>query len=355
MVARILGATARQESEHKGERQKRQRRQSAEAGRPNGGGTRPYGYADDRVTVDPAEAEVIREAARRTLAGESLSSISRDFAARDVTTPKGGHWQPRTLRRLLASARISGRREHSPRRSGENGTRPLLGEIVATAVWPEIITAADSDRLRALLSDPDRQRFTGAKGRTYLLSGILRCGKCGAGMSGRPRESVRRYVCPNLPGGTSCGGTSTNAERTDDLVRDLVLVALSSPGIAERLRQRSDADPGLPAAIRADEAQLEELASAWATGEISRGEWKIARGIIETRLDRLRGELARTSTTAPIDGLVGNYDDLRARWDGLNLSQRRALVSTVLERVDVRPADPHKRWDPDRFHPRWRA
>lgn len=355
MVARILGATARQESEHKGERQKRQRRQSAEAGRPNGGGTRPYGYADDRLTVDPAEAEVIQEAARRSLAGESLSSISRDFATRRITTPKGGHWQPRTLRRLLASARISGRREHTPRRSGDNGTRPLLGEIVATAVWPPIITPDDSDRLRALLSDPARRRGDGTTGRTYLLSGILRCGRCGGRMCGRPRSGVARYVCPNLPGGTTCGGTATNTERTDDHVRDLVLVALASPGLAERLRERADVDPELPAVVRADEAQLEELAAAWATGEITRGEWRTARDIIEARLDRNRAQLTRTSVTAPIDLMVGDYDDLRARWDALNVSQRRALVGAVLDRVDVQPANPRKRWDPDRFQPRWRA
>lgn len=355
MVARILGATARQEAEHKGERQKRQRRQSAEAGRPNGGGTRPYGFEADRVTVIPIEADVIREAARRTLAGESLSSISRDLADRGVTTPKGGNWQPRTLRRLLASARISGRREHNPRPTGDNGTRPLVGDIVADAVWPAIISPEDSDRLRAMLSDPDRQRFNPTTGRTYLLSGILRCGKCGGAMCGRPRSGVPRYVCPNLPGGATCGGTATNTARTDDHVRDLVLIALSSPDMAERLRERSDVDPELPASIRADEAQLEELAAAWASGDITRGEWRTAREIIENRLDRNRTRLLRASATAPIDTLVGDYDDLLARWESLNTSQRRAVVGAVLERVDVNPADPHKRWDPDRFVPGWRA
>lgn len=355
MVARILGATARQEAEHKGERQKRQRRQSAEAGHPNGGGTRPYGYNDDRVTVKRDEAVVIREAAHRALSGESLSSIARDFADRGITTPAGGKWQPRTLRRLLASARISGRREHSPRRSGDNGTRPLLGEIVADAVWPAIITPEESDRLRALFSDPDRQRFSPATGRKYLLSGILRCGKCGGSMCGRPRSGVPRYVCPNLPGTETCGGTATNAERTDDRVRDLVLVALSSPEMGDRLREREEVDPELPAAIRADEGQLEELAEAWAAKEITRGEWKVARELIEVRLERNRSKLARVSVTAPLDELVGDYDDLLERWKAMNDSQRRAVVAAAVERVDVLPADPSKRWDPARFKPAWRV
>ncbi|GGN98144.1 recombinase family protein [Microbispora bryophytorum] len=84
-----------------------------EAGKVAGGGMRPYGNAEDRITVIAEEADVIREAARRVLAGESLASVCKDFQRRDVKTPSGRHWVPTTLRRLLASARISGRREHT--------------------------------------------------------------------------------------------------------------------------------------------------------------------------------------------------------------------------------------------------
>jgi site-specific DNA recombinase len=266
LIARMLGAAARHEAEHKAERQKRQRRQSAEAGKVSGGGTRPYGYAEDRTTVIDDEAEVIREAARRVLAGESLSSVCRDFRKRDVMTSTGGHWVPTTLRRLLASARISGRREHTPHNASET-TRPLLGEIMADAIWPAIISATDSDRLRILLSDPARDfRSQAATGRTYLLSGILRCGRCGWRMNGRPRSGVPRYVCPNVPGTASCGGVATNAARTDKHVRDMVLTALDSPELAKRVRHQAG-DDGLAEEVRADEEQLEELAQAWAARE----------------------------------------------------------------------------------------
>lgn len=56
---------------------------------------------------------------------------------------------------MLMSARIYGRREHKPRRAGEP-KRTGPGEIVAEAVWPAVISPADSDRLRALLSDSQR-------------------------------------------------------------------------------------------------------------------------------------------------------------------------------------------------------
>ncbi|MEU8250870.1 recombinase family protein [Nonomuraea sp. NPDC048916] len=318
LIARMLGAAARHEAEHKAERQKRQRRQSAEAGKVSGGGMRPYGYAEDRVTVIDEEAEVIREAARRLLAGESLSSVCRDFRKREITTPAGGQWIPTTLRRLLASARISGRREHTPRSAAET-TRPLLGEIVADAVWPAIISATDSDRLRTLLSNPGRDfRAQAATGRTYLLSGILRCGRCGWRMNGRPRSGVPRYVCPNVPGTAACGGVATNAARTDEYVRDMVLTALDSPELAKRVRHQAGDDDGLAEEVRADEEQLEELAQAWAAREISRKEWMAARAPIDARLEKSRAQLARMSRTSPLLGFIGTAEEMLGRWEAMS-------------------------------------
>ncbi|MEU3169066.1 recombinase family protein [Streptosporangium sp. NPDC006930] len=355
LIARMLGAAARHEAEHKAERQKRQRRQSAEAGKVSGGGMRPYGYAEDRITVIDEEAEVIREAARRLLAGESLSSVCRDFRKREITTPAGGHWIPTTLRRLLASARISGRREHTPRSAAET-TRPLLGEIVADAVWPAIISATDSDRLRALLSDPARDfRAQAATGRTYLLSGILRCGRCGWRMSGRPRSGVPRYVCPNVPGTAACGGVATNAARTDEHVRDMVLTALDSPELAKRVRHQAGDDDGLAEEVRADEEQLEELAQAWAAREISRKEWMAARAPIDARLEKSRAQLARMSRTSPLLGFIGTAEEMLSRWEAMNVSQRRAIISATVRTVTVGVANPRKRWDPDRFGFEWIA
>lgn len=355
LVARMLGAAARHESEHKAERQRREHRQRAEAGKVAGGGYRPFGYADDRVTILDNEAALIRECAARALSGESLSSICRDLSTRGVQTTTGRHFVPTTLRNLLCSARISGRREHIPRHSYRGKARPKVGEIVADAVWPAIIAPEHSDRLRALLTRPERLKRTAATGRSYLLSGIFRCGRCGSGMVGRPRSGVPRYVCPNTPGGTSCGGLATNAERTDDLIRDMVLTALASPDLAERLRKRDDHDPDLAERIRRAEDKLSELAADYAADEITRSEWRAAREVLERQLQRDRDALARVTRTHALDGFTGTPDDLLRRWRAQNVSQRRALVGAIVERINVRTADPRKRWDPERFEVIWRA
>ncbi|MFZ0118240.1 MAG: recombinase family protein [Pseudonocardiaceae bacterium] len=364
MVARLLGASARYESEHKGERQRRQIQQAAEAGHQVAGGRRPYGYALERgtgritATVDPVEGPVVEDCARRVLAGESIASIVRDLNQRGVLTSAGNHWNRTTLRRMLCSARISGRREHIPTDSYQ-GVRPLVGEIVSTeSDWPGIISVEESDRLRALLTRPDRRITTGGA-RKHLLSGILHCARCGQPMVGRSSRGVLRYVCNRNPDGGkgACGRMYITAAPTDEHIRDLVLTALDSPEMAPRLRQRDQSEPDLHARIRADEDELETLAAEKASGEISRAEWKIARAPVVVRLDAARERLAASTQTTALDGFVGTLEEMRARWEWCNVSQRRAVVTAVLESVTVHPVTVmgRNRVDPDRLEPRWRA
>ncbi|WP_106128126.1 recombinase family protein [Pseudosporangium ferrugineum] len=354
LVARMLGAAARHEAEHKAERQKRQRRQAAEAGRVAGGGHRPFGYEADRVTIVPEEAEIIRECVRRVLAMESLASIVRDLTQRGITTTAGNSFKVTSLRQLLCRARISGRREHTPRSNWET-TRPIIGDIVADAVWPGIITADESDRVRAILTDPDRQtRQPGQRMNSYLLTGLLVC-HCGARLVGRPRSGVPRYVCSNAPGYDSCGKTATNTARTDDHVRDLVIVALDSPEFIERLRSRQALGSEASDAVKDDELQLEALAQQWARKEITRREWMAARVVVEQRLERNRAAAARESRRHVLRGFVGTLQEMYQRWERMNVSQRRAVLSATLHSITVNPADPRKRWDPDRFVPEWIA
>lgn len=356
MVARLLGASARYESEHKGERQRRQIQQAAEAGHQVAGGKRPYGYALERgsgritATVDPVEGPIVSECARRVLAGESIASITRDLNQRGVLTSDGNRWNRTTLRRMLCSARISGRREYLPAGS-YTGSRPLVGEIVsATSDWPAIISMEQSDRIRALLTRPERRTTTGGS-RTRLLSGILRCGRCERPLVGRSQRGKPIYCCNRDTGG--CGGLSITGELTDDHIRGLVLTALvDSPEMVARLRQRDQPEPDdLHVLIRADEDALEALAADHGNGEISRAEWRAAREPITARLEGARQRLAQSTQTTALSGFIGTAEEMRSRWEAANLSQRRAVLTAVMERVIVHPAVVR----PDRLDPVWRA
>lgn len=171
MVLRMLLAVAANESATKSRRVKRKMEQNATAGLPHGGYRRPFGYAEDKVTVVPAEAEVIRTLAQRLVAGESLRSLASWLEAEGVTTVGGGPWRTPTLRALLSSGRIAGLREHQ-------------GQVVGTAVWEPIITEQTRARILARLSEQAR---TGRRSpRRYLLSGCCAAASAKGCCSARP-------------------------------------------------------------------------------------------------------------------------------------------------------------------------
>lgn len=99
MVARMLGATARHESEQKSERIRRKRRQEAESGRSHG--PLGYGYDSEQRILDD-EAAVVRDVAARLLDGDSLYGIATDLTKRGVPTPGAGRWYHHQVRKLVS-------------------------------------------------------------------------------------------------------------------------------------------------------------------------------------------------------------------------------------------------------------
>jgi len=146
--ARIMGAVARQESEKKSERQKREREQAARAGIPHGG-QQPFGYGPDRIEIIEEEAALIREAADRVLAGESVRSICFDWNDRGIPTrQKAAGWTPQSLRGVLLNPRYAGLRRYAPRDRHGN----LESVELYPAVWDPIIDREVHEQVTARLT-----------------------------------------------------------------------------------------------------------------------------------------------------------------------------------------------------------
>lgn len=277
---------------------------------PNTAGRRPFGYAPDRVTLDPVEAEAIRRAVRRVLAGEAVSAIAREWNRTGPPTVRGVPWSPSTLRRVLMSGRIAGWRERD-------------GRLVERAAWAAVISLEEHLTLAAVVG----ARL--GRARSYLLSGLVVCGGCGRPMTSRPVVDAsgkrRRYACDRRRGG--CGEVGIDADRLEQHV--LGLMAGRSPAPAR--------SPG-PGSVAILEARLDELADMFAAGEIGRAEWARARRSIAERLDAHRSTLA-----ARPDG--GAPPPFRVT---------RAAVCAAAESVTVARRGSANRFDPARVTVSWK-
>ncbi len=327
LVARLMAAVAANESDAKSRRIKRKFLEVAETGAPYmGGGHRPFGFAEDRLTHYEPEAAVFREAAARVLAGESLYSVAASIEARGVTGTKGSKMTPTALRTLLLRPRNYGMRVHQ-------------GKAIGRGTWEPLISPEDGERLRLLLTDPARRKNRAA--RRYLLSGMLRCGKCGATMASSPRGSVRRYACGvQTTKQDPCKSTYVTAVKLEEFIAEAVLSRLDSPQLMETLSGGSD-DEGvavLSAQIAADTLRMDDAARAYTDGQVSLQEWLIVRNSLQAKVETNRGVLLRMTRHDALEDYVGQGESLRALWENLNLSRQVPIIKALVDHVTIGPA-----------------
>lgn len=349
LMLRLLAAVAANESASKSRRVSRRLLENAEAGRPHGGSHRPFGFDDDRITHRPDEAAVIRTLAARFIAGESWRSLAAWLDDQGVRTVAGGPWRTPTLKQMLTGGRIAGLRTHQ-------------GEIIGEAVWEPIISVEDHHRILARVQERTLNKKRTV--RSYLLTGLGRCGKCGNTLFSASRQEgkerrVRRYVCQSGPDHRGCGKLTVVAEPLEELVTAAVLYRLDGPELADLLAGRAAADEhtaALAEALAADRELLDELSGMVGRRELSVRELGKAREPIEARIRDTQRKLQRATRSDHLDGLVGNGDQLRSQWNQLNLTRQNAIVAAVVDHIVIGPGVSGARsLDSDRVDIVWRA
>jgi DNA invertase Pin-like site-specific DNA recombinase len=338
MHFRQLGIIARFESEHRGDRVAAWHDRVAAKGGWHGG-PRPFGYRyaeGGGLELDEAEAAEIRQAVTDVLAGASLWSIARAWRERGIVRPTSGKaFTVTQLDNLLRSERLAGVRIHK-------GVR-------YPAAWPAILSSAEHEALTAVLDNRGRQA---RRPRRLLLSGILRCGRCGTVMRGAPivgRRGHREpgYRCDEQAGG--CGRIHRLAAPLDEFITEAVLVALATPELRERLenQQTDQAARDLSVAINTDRARLDSLRDQLADGVIDPPDFAHAKRRIEERMRLAGEELARVAGRGALAGLPGAYEALAAAWEDFDLDRRRRIVAAAVADLVCKPVGRGVRFNPE--------
>lgn len=328
--ARILGAVARKESDDKSRRIRRKMEELAKEGRGKGGGTRPFGFNEDRLTIKKSEAKLIKQAATRVLAGESIRGVCRDWSAKGVPTVSGGAWNPSVVKRILTAPRTAGLREHG-------------GVVVSEAEWSPILTREQYERLNLVLGDHRRRKNESGSARKYLLTGYIYCALCDAKLVARPKHDGRRcYCCATGPGFKGCGKIRSLSEPIEKLVAESIFVAMDFSSVDRALKREDGSvskERRLLDSIRAQEDALDQLArDFYAERVLSRSEFFAAKQAIEAKIEDARAQLSQIQSGRVFMDFPRSERALRAAWDERGLEWKRAVVDAVLDKVILHPA-----------------
>lgn len=349
-VARIVVATANKQSADTARRVKRKHQAMKQAGLSTGG-PRPTGWGDDKQTLDPYEAGMIRAAVRKILEGGSPFTIAGEWNRKGFTTPRGKKWTGYTIRYILRNPRICGysyrtvsyfdpltgaenRRVEVVR--GEDGS-PVMG------TWTPIIAPAEWEAVVAVMGD-NPQPGSGHNARKHLATGTLRCDKneCGAPLHAKkaPRrdkkpEGFFYYACPSRASQKGCGGIVINGEETDEAIKKLVIAkyeleaskrdAMQAPAVWEQEEELTR--------LREDVEDWKEQRAARKVSKESFFAFIAEAEAKERTLLRDRAAFQRKagkSREKPVD--------LRAIWGDLSLPEKRGYVERALVAVLVSPA-----------------
>ncbi|MCM2576931.1 recombinase family protein [Streptomyces sp. MTZ3.1] len=190
LLAHLLAVFAEFEREQVRSRVSATRRQLQKTGRWTGGRI-PYGLTvaphpdgTGKVLVrDAVAAEIIREVARRIVAGEGITAIARDLQDRGVPSPrvhtsvrpnpKPAAWSSSAIRDVLGHPSIVG-----------HAMDPLTGRLRRDGAAPDIMwepVLTETERARVVAALPAQTGKAAPAGKHWLYA-VVTCGTCGRNM-----------------------------------------------------------------------------------------------------------------------------------------------------------------------------
>lgn len=317
------------------------------------GGHRPFGWQEDKRTLHPVEAPLLKTAVDDILKGhKSVAAVVADWNRREITTARGKKWRQSNLKEILRNPRLCGYRmitvptmpddpEARSRHvviSYDADGAPVIGQ------WEKLIEPEERDKLLAIIGEA-QVRGSGHNTRKHLLTGTLRCGKEGcdavlrvtkASPSSNKPEGHFWYTCPARSQG-GCGGMRIDGAKTDDAVTKIVIAKYEH----EAAKREAVTVPQVW--DREDELTrvLEDMAAAKAArnaGQITAERYYADLSAYDAQkraLDRDRNAFERR-TRAAAELPVNLLEDWEA--GKLTLTEQRAYIERALSAVIVKSA-----------------
>lgn len=205
------------------------------------------------------------------------------------------------------------------------------GELVGDAAWPPLVSEETFYACQRRLADQKLRGGRSFKPR-WLLSGVARCGTCGAFLRCVPNHNHRIiYQCRSLGGDLSKGRycTSIVADAFEAYVTEKVIDRLSRDDArgmftADRSAEAAEA----AAALLRKKQELDELHTLVDQGELTLQSLARHEPRITAEIAALE-EQARSHVAPVVRDVVG--PDAAARWEQLSLAQRKELLLNVAD------------------------
>jgi len=220
----------------------------------------PYGYKYFKKTperegyfeIDEKEAEVVKLIFDLYIRLQSLHQVKKELYRRGIKTRKGSLiWADSTIQRILRNEAYTGRGYYNKtqavevetgkkyRRTPKTGRRLRDKREWIPVKFPKIIEKEKFMLVQKLLEK--RFKPFGKAKRFYLLSGLVKCARCGYNFCGESRGPIQKgayYRCNNrhrkYPLPKTCDAKMIRAEELENAVWNAVAKAVTNENVLVR-------------------------------------------------------------------------------------------------------------------------
>ena len=309
-----------------------------------------------KLVPDETYAPIVRRIFSLYLAGKGGREIARILNEEGTLTNTGKRWSPQRIYSILRNPVYVGDLVLGMGPRSSENQKPLW----LKDVHEPLVSREDFQRVQEILryraEAPGAPRWHSSP---YLLSGLVRCGKCGGALCGTAAKSGRfhYYTCSRYykEGKGSCPGIRVRQEKLESFVLDKLLTVILAPENLERLVQLVNEELShdlqgidlelerLSSEIRVNQTRLSRLFDALETGKLELEDLapriKDLRQAIE-RLEERKDELleakeARQTFQVDKETVLSHVRDLKRVLEQGSLSERKAALAGLIERIVV--------------------
>ncbi len=343
-------------------------RENASRGFRNGGRP-PCGYvrvkvndgatSRTRLEPDPKTAPITQRIFRECLAGKGLKAIARSLNADGISSSTGKKWGATSIEKILhneayTGTMVWGKRAKTAGQAG-NTFIPQRTEEAWSALIDQVTFSQVQGMLAARAPKVIHPREVDSP---YLLSGIMRCGVCGAAMVGHGSgRRYRYYMCGNArrKGREVCTSPILPKDKVEGFIIDRIksyvlteenledLVRLTNEELCQSCSENRERLELIQAQIEEMDGRLGKLYDALETGDFKSMELSPRIKALSQRKEELlrakadAEEILRYNNVDMADPqVVQEYaDDLRSLLTKSSITEQRSFLKSFVERIDV--------------------
>ena len=309
-----------------------------------------------KLVPDEVYAPVVRRIFKMYLSGNGGREIANVLNEEGVLTNTGKRWSPQRVYSVLRNPiyvgdLVLGMSPHS----SENQKKLRIRDV-----HEPLIGRHEFERVQKLLDyrgeTPGAPRWHQSP---YLLTGLVRCGKCGAALCGTAAKSgqFRYYTCSRYykEGKGSCSGIRVRKEKLEEFVLDKLLTVILAPENLDRLvelvneelvqdRERIEEEIArLEREIAGYQSRLSRLFDALETGKLELEDLapriKELRQAIERLEDRREAMIeegeARRAFQVDKKTVLSYVRDLKRVLAKGSLSEQKMFLAGVIKKIIV--------------------